>query len=143
VVIYEKEGRYFWRCIERLLLPGRYGVRTSKYTGSLLLLGDRIIALEYETLLKTGITQAILYPSYQTSVSYLIGIQTGMPLIRGRRPGASIVLMEHLGKSVDPRQALRACGIFDQNDPAIDPGIRSLIANRIPEGSFVLETEDV
>ncbi|MER9331532.1 hypothetical protein NKI49_22690 [Mesorhizobium sp. M0587] len=143
VVIYEKDGRYFWKCVERLALVGKYGVKTSKYSAALLLLGDRIVALENETLLKGNVTQAILYPSYQTSVTYLIGVQTGMPLVRGRKPAASVVLLEYLGRSIDHRKALQACGLFSDTDPAIDAGIRGMIANRIPEGTFVLETEEV
>lgn len=142
VVIFEKEGRYYWRSVERLQLKGRYGVKTSKYTGALLLLGDRIFALEYENLLKASITQLILYPSYRTSLTYLIGVQTGMPLLRGRKPAASIVLLEYLGKSINQRKALAACGLYDDDDPAIDPTIRSMIVNRISPDRFVLETDE-
>lgn len=143
-VVYEKDGRYYWKTIERLApLVNRYKPGASKYAGAVLLLGDRIFVLEYETKLRTSITQLILYPSYHASVTYLVGVQTGMPLLRGRRPAASLVLLEYLGKDIDLRKALRACGLFDENDPAIDPGIRSLITNRIPDGTFVLETEEV
>jgi hypothetical protein len=143
VAIYENNGRYFWKSIERLELAGKYGVKTSKYSAALLLLGDRIFALEYETILKSSVTQIILYPSYQSSVTYLIGVQTGMPLLRGRKPAAAIVLFEFLGRSIDQRKALRACGLFNEDDPAIDANIRSMITNRIPERTFVLETEEV
>ncbi|WP_181178373.1 helix-turn-helix transcriptional regulator [Mesorhizobium sp. B4-1-3] len=143
VIIYEKDGRYFWRCLERLATVGKQGVKTTKYAAALLLLGDRIFALEYETFLKSSVTEVILYKSYHPSVAYLIGVQTGMPLLRGRRPAASLVLLEYLGKSVDQKKALRACGLFNEDDSAIDPSIRSLITNRIPEGTFVLETEEI
>jgi hypothetical protein len=76
-------------------------------------------------------------------VTYLIGVQTGMPLLRGRKPAAAIVLFEFLGRSIDQRKALRACGLFNEDDPAIDANIRSMITNRIPERTFVLETEEV
>jgi len=143
-VIYEKDGRYYWKSIERIAPIGsKHRPKASKYSAALLLLGDRIFAIEYETMLRTSVTQAILYPSYHASVTYLIGVQTGMPLVRGRKPAASVVLLEYLGKDVDQRKALKACGLFDETDPAIDPGIRSLITNRIPEGTFVLETDEV
>ncbi|QPC41734.1 helix-turn-helix transcriptional regulator [Kaustia mangrovi] len=142
VAIYEKNGRYYWRSIERLRSNGRYGVEISKCSGTVLLLGDRIFVLEYETLLKSSITQVILYQSYRTSPTYLIGIQTGMPLLRGRKPAASIVLLEYLGQSIDHRKALNSCGLFDDTDAAIDASIRSMIVNRIEPERFVLETED-
>lgn len=143
-LIYEKDRRYYWKTVERLApMVNRHKPGASKYVGALLLLGDRIFALEYETKLRASITEAILYPSYHASVTYLIGIQTGMPLLRGRRPAASVVLFEYLGRDIDLRKALKACGLFDETDPTIDPGIRSLIANRIPEGAYVLETEEI
>ncbi|MGN6551899.1 MAG: helix-turn-helix domain-containing protein [Pararhizobium sp.] len=143
-VIYEKDGRYYWKTVERLAPPvSRHRPSVSKYLAALLLLGDRIFALEYETKLRASVTQAILYPSYHASVTHLIGVQTGMPLLRGRRPAASVVLLEYLGRNVDLRKALGACGLFDESDPAVDPGIRSLIANHIHEGSYVLETEEI
>jgi transcriptional regulator with XRE-family HTH domain len=142
--IYEKNGRYYWKSVERIApLGSRHRPKPSKYSGALMLLGDRIFAIEYETMLRTSITQAILYPSYHASMTYLIGVQTGMPLVRGRKPAASVVLLEYLGKNIDHRKALKACALFDETDPAIDPGIRSLIVNHIPEGTFVLETDEV
>ncbi|HET8727799.1 MAG TPA: helix-turn-helix transcriptional regulator [Alphaproteobacteria bacterium] len=144
VLIYEKDGRFFWKCIERLRpIGGKYGMKTDKYAAALLFLGDRIFAIETDTLMGNSVTEAILYPSYHTSVAYLIGVQTGMPLVRGRKPAASIVLLEFLGTSIDPRRALASCGLFDETDPAIDPTIRSMIANRIPPGTFVLETDEI
>lgn len=141
-VVYKKEGRYYWKTVERFLpMVGQSRSSSSKYRGVMLLLGDRIFALEYETSLHTSITQAILYPSYQSSVTYLIGVQTGKPIIRGRRPAASLVLFEYLGAEIDLRRTLASCGLFDEDE--IEPGIRSLIENRIPEGSYVLEAEEV
>jgi len=144
VAIYERDGRYYWKSVERVHpVGGKYPVKTSKCFAALLLLGDRICAIEYESLMKGSITQAILYPSYHTSVAFLIGIQTGMPLVRGRKPAASVVLLEYLGKSIDQRKALRSCGLFEETDAAIDPHIRHMITNRIPDGTFVLEADEV
>lgn len=145
VVIYEKDGRYYWKSIERLQPEDgrKHGVRVSKYAGSLLLLGDRIFAMEYETLMLSSITQAILYPSYHTSVTTLIGVQTGMPIVRGRKPAASILLLEYIGQSIDQRKALHACGIFDDTHAAIDPRVRALIGNRIASEKYVLEADEV
>jgi transcriptional regulator with XRE-family HTH domain len=142
--IYEKDGKIYWKAVERIRsIDAKYGAKISKYSGALFLLGDRIFALEYETLMSNSITQVILYPSYHNRVTYLLGVQTGAPLARGRKPAASIVLLEALGGGVDLRRALASCGLFEESDPAIDPTIRSLIANRIPPGTFVLEAEEV
>lgn len=141
-VIYEKDGRYYWKTVERFALPGSQNkFSSSKYAGVVLLLGDRIFVIEYETALWTSITQAILYPSYQASLTHLIGVQTGKPLLRGRRPAASLVLLEYLGKEIDLRKSLRSCGLFDES--SIEPGIRSLIDNHIAPEDYVLETEEI
>src|SRR5699024_6347379 len=106
-LIHAKDGRYYWKTVERIALPAnRNKPEATKYVGSLVLLGDRIFALEYETKLRASITQMILYPSYHSNVTHLMGIQTCMPLLRGRRPAASVVLLEYLGKDVDLRKAL-------------------------------------
>lgn len=144
-VIYETDGGYYWKSVERLQpdATGRHGVMTSKYLASLMLLGDRIFAMEYDALMLSSITQAILYPSYHTSVRYLIGIQTGVPLVRGRKPAASTVLLEYIGRSIDQRKALQACGIFDDGDPFIDRRVKSLISNQIPDCGCTLEADEV
>lgn len=117
---------------------GKRATKTSKYEGVLFLLGDRIFAVEHETILGNSITQAILYSSYHTHLAHLIGVQTGAPLSHGRKPGASVVLLEFIGTRIDLRRALASCGLFEDGDPAIDPNILALIANRIPPGNFVV-----
>ncbi|RMF41582.1 MAG: hypothetical protein D6754_00695 [Alphaproteobacteria bacterium] len=89
-----------------------------------------------------SLTQVILYPSYRNRIGHLMGIQTGGPTRRGRRPGASKVMLEYLDRNVDLRKALRATGIFDPEDEGIPKGIAAQISNNVPEGSYVLEVEE-
>lgn len=141
--LFEKDGRYCWKNIEivRSVIPG--GTTTvSKYAGVVFLLAERIFIVEYETTLRQSITQAILYPSYRRKMMYLRGVQTGAPTMRGRKPGASVVLLEFLGKDVNLRKAMRSSGLYAEDDPAIDPAIRLLIANSVANGAYVLETEE-
>lgn len=142
--LFEKDGRYYWKNIEiwRSGGPG-FAATTTKYLGAAVLLGERIFIVEYESMLKGSITQATLYPSYHTRITHLRGIQTGAPTFRGRKPGASLVLLEYLGRTIRVRDALRGCGLYPDGDPAIDSGIRELIANRVPDGSWVLEAEEI
>jgi transcriptional regulator with XRE-family HTH domain len=118
--LYEKNGRYYWKNIEihRPNAPGS-GPTTTKYTGVVFFLGERIFIIEYESMLKNAITQVTLYPSYHTRMTRLRGIQTGAPTARGRKPGASLVLMEYLGRRIHVRDALRSSGMFAEDDPAI------------------------
>ncbi|MDZ7748078.1 MAG: helix-turn-helix transcriptional regulator [Halofilum sp. (in: g-proteobacteria)] len=90
----EKNGRYYWKNIEIWRMDGPGSTATTmKYLGLAVLLGERICILEYESMLKGSITQATLYPSYQTRITHLRGVQTGAPTFRGRKPGASLVLL--------------------------------------------------
>jgi transcriptional regulator with XRE-family HTH domain len=142
-VIHERDGRYFWKNIERIRPPDS-GNRTTvnKYVGTVFLIADRIFIIEYETLLTNWITQVALYPSYRSRVDRLVGIQTGGPVRRGRKPGASRVLLEYLGRDVDIRKALRQSGLFNDDDPRLPAGTRAMIRNEILPGTFVLEVDE-
>lgn len=141
-VIHEQDGRYFWKNMEVMGGDVVGGPTTvSKYVGACFLLGDRIFIIEYETLLKNFITQLTLYPSYHTRVDRLIGIQTGGPAKRGRKPGASKVLLQYLGRQIDVRRALKASSIFPAEE--IEPWIREMVDNSIAEKSSVLDIEEL
>lgn len=141
--IHEKEGKYYWKNLEVMSARATGNPRTiSKYVGTALLIADRIFIFEYESLRRNSLTQVTLYPSYHTRVDQLIGVQTGGPVRRGRKPGASRVVLEYLGPRVNLREALSQSDLFDASDPRINAGIRDLIRNEIPEGSYVLEVEE-
>lgn len=141
-VIHEQDGRYFWKNIEVMGGAVTGGPTTvSKYVGACFLLSDRIFIIEYEILLKNFITQLTLYPSYHTRVDRLIGIQTGGPAKRGRKPAASKVLLQHLGRQIDVRRALAASNIFPAQE--IEPWIRDIVDNRVDSGSSVLDIEEI
>ena len=98
--------------------------------------------MEYETLERSSLTQVTLYPSHRHRLNILVGIQTGGPTRRGRKPGASKVALEYLGRSINTREALKRCGLFDPEDSQIRPEILSLIENRIDPSAFVLDVEE-
>lgn len=138
----EDNGRFYWKNVERIRAADGEPTTVNKYEGVVFLISDRIFIIEYETLLRNSITQVTLYPSYRTRVDRLVGIQTGGPVRRGRRPGASRVLLEYLGRNVDVRKALSQSGLFDQHDPRLPADIVGMIRNEIAEGSYVLEVEE-
>lgn len=135
----QREGAYLWKNIERKFDPEMRAADTTKYEGIALFLGERINIVEYETVLTSSITQMILYPSYQTGIDYLLGLQTGGPIKRGRMPSASRVVLQYLGQNVDARRALRECGLFRPDE--IAPRIANLLESRPPKDSWVFEVE--
>lgn len=143
--IFERDGRYFWKNIEMLRDPhtGKRQATVKKYQGTVLFLTNRIYVIEFEALQHHSLTQMILFPSYENQVGRLIGIQTGGPTKRGRRPAASKVLLENLGRSVNPKKALYACGLYDADDDTLPKGVADLVFNQIEPGSFVLEAGEL
>jgi hypothetical protein len=51
--------------------------------------------------------------------------------------------LEYLGRNVDIRKALKSIGAFSEDKSGIDPSIRELVRNQIPEGSYVLEVSEI
>lgn len=141
-VIFSEGERCFWKNIEVIKNTKLNQTRSaSKYEGMIFLLGERIHILEYEPRVATTITQLMLYPNYQARMDYLIGLQTGGPMKRGRKPAAATVLLEYLGRNIDLRRALERCGMFDEDE--INPEIQGLIYNQIPPGDYVFEVEQL
>lgn len=142
--IHAVDGRYYWKNIEILRHPDTgKTMGLNKYEGAIFYLADRIYIVEYETLDMKSITQATLYPSHQHRLTRLIGVQTGGPTRRGRKPGASKLLLDYLGRRIDLRKAMKEIGFFHPGSSRIPQDIVPLIANRIPEDSFVLEVEEI
>jgi len=141
--LYLVDGRAYWKNVELVRDDGCGPARViAKYEGAAFFLTNRIYVVEYETLQANSLTQMTLYPSYHSRIRQLTGIQTGGPTRRGRRPGASKVLLEYLGQNIDVKMALYASGLFRPHDPAIPDGVERHILNVIGDGTFVLEAEE-
>ena len=142
-LLYREDDKYYWKNIEVLRDPltGR-SAGLNKYEGVLFYLADRIYIMEYESIEVNSITQVTLYPSHRSRLDILLGIQTGGPTRRGRRPGASKVALEFLGREIDIRTALKRTGLFDPDEGAIRPEILRLIENRIESNAFVLDVNE-
>jgi len=141
--VYEEDGRYYWKNIEILRDPGT-GRTTglNKYEGALFYLADRIYIMEYETLERNSITQVTLYPSHRHRLDLLVGIQTGGPTRRGRKPGASKILLEFLGKDINVKAALGRTGLFSPDDGNIRKEMLELIQNRLAPSASVLDVDE-
>lgn len=142
-LIYREDGKYYWKNIEILRDPetGRsHGL--DRYEGVLIYPADRLYILEYEAIEVNTITQATFYPSHRNRIGLLLGIQTGGPTRRGRKPGASKVGLEYLGRAVNVRQALKKTGPFAAGDGAPRAEIMSLIENRIDPSTFILDVDE-
>lgn len=138
-----RDGRGFFKNVEVLRDPdtGRW-LGSNKYEGMAFQLADRIQIVEYETKEVNSITSMTLYPTYRQRIDVLMGVQTGGPTRRGRKPGASRVAMEFLGPEINLRRALRQTGLLRPDDPTLRRDIVDRIANEILPGDAVLEVDE-
>lgn len=132
--IYENGGRVFSRGIERLRDPTTGERYVFKYDGVVGLHANRIFVVEFESLTHAAIANTILCPAYRSHVAMLPGLTMGASSRTSRDPAASRVVYQYLGKTVDYRVALRACGAFLPSSREVDPRIMQAIANTIEEG---------
>lgn len=141
--IREEDGRYFWKNIEILRDPKtRRLTGLNKYEGAVFYLADRIYVMEYETIERNSITQMTLYPSHRHRLDMLLGIQTGGPTRRGRKPGASKVALEFLGRNIERKVALGKLGLFEPDGPDMRRETVQMVRNDIAPGAFVLDVEE-
>lgn len=138
-VVYEQEGRYFFKWIERLSLVGANGRDgfIYKLKGVVLGLSNRIFISGYEQIMKNEMVFLILYPTYKNKVSQLSGLLLGVSGADSREPVCQRVVFSYQGKSVNHRQAFKSCGIFDADSTEVDAEIKKQIQNRIEPDEYV------
>ena len=131
--------RVYYKRVERLIR--RDGPETEtfvfKYRGVALYLRERIFMIDYESLLKNEVSETVLYPTYKNRVSLLPGIIIGVSGRQSREPACSRVVLEYLGRTINAREALRACGLFSPETDVIEPRIKQAIRNTIAPHQYL------
>jgi len=141
VSVYPFQGRTLYKTVEKLRRGDERRPFTFKYTGVVLPIGERIHMIDFETIMGNEISQTILYPSYLNRVSTLSGLLLGVSGSEAHQPVSARVVMEYLGRAVDLRAALRACGLFPPGSGAIQSDILEGIENRVSAAHSVLRAE--
>lgn len=109
-----------YRRIERLSEEGeQLRPDVYKYSGVIIMVGDRLHLVDQETMTASELSHTILYPSYRNRVQLLTGMTMGVSGADTHHTFASPVLMEALGRGISPRKALRSCGLFDPDSPEL------------------------
>jgi transcriptional regulator with XRE-family HTH domain len=102
-----------YRRIERLGLKGeKKRPDVYKYSGVIVMIGNRLHLVDQETVTASELSHTILYPSYRNRVQLLTGMTMGVSGSDAHHAFASPVLIEALGRVINPRKALRGCGLF-------------------------------
>ena len=138
-------GNYFWKNNETLLPEdGGSSLGFGKWRGILLMYSDRIFMVEYDTAnVSTPISSSIFYPCHRSRIDYLVGVQTGMPLRRGRNAAVSRVVLEFIGKEVNVRDCIASCGLFSIGHAAVPDSVLKMLDNPKTPGIFTLEAEEL
>jgi len=129
--IQEHDGLMMYKSIERLkdqrckreepLRP--MDVNVFKYTGILLMIGNRIHRLDQEGLLGQELPHMILFPPYRNRISTLRGMKMGVTATAAHEPIASRVVLEKIGRSVDLRRAMLRCGLYDPKGEGVPASV--------------------
>lgn len=99
-----------------------------KYSGVIIMLGNRIHLMDQETVTASELSHTILYPNYRNRVQLLTGMTMGVSGADTHHTFASPVLIESLGRDISPRRALRRCGLFAPDSPELSTPTRRYLA---------------
>lgn len=132
VCLYQLKGRVFTKNIEHLYDKNERPPEEkfiNKYTGIVAYASNRIFIMERDMLWGNAFNMTILYPTYQSHISYLHGLSIGCPTM-GRIPSCARIAYAYLGKNINKRQILKNCGLYDRTDIDIPETILKLIDNK-------------
>jgi hypothetical protein len=138
ICFYVQDGRMYVKSVERFvdpLLDQRY---TMKCDGLVTMMANRLYVVEYQTVAGGKVSLTILNATYRSRITLMAGLTMGTSTERDRVPAASRVVYKYLGKTIDKRQALSACGAFARDSDMMDKKIVRLVSNDIRPDERVL-----
>ena len=128
VCVYEQDGMILTKTIERNKDPVDGAIFLSKYDGYVSLLGNRIFAIEFQSLARDAIVETVLHPAGRSELTLLRGVTFGLSS-KQRNPYVSRAVWKYLGRTVDHRSALRAAGLVPINSSALDRQILQILGD--------------
>jgi len=135
ILISRDDGLTTYQRMENLAPADGPGRRIKcKYQGIAFYLNDRIFLVDHDSLTKNEISQTVVYPNYQNQLTRLYGLKLGVSTGSRREPLCARVVLEAIGRRIDIRKALQACGTYKPETSDLDPDIKELIINRTSPG---------
>ena len=128
----------FMKSVERFTDPLTDVRYTTKCDGLVTLMANRLYVIDYMTITGGVVSLTILSATHRSRISLLAGLTMGTSTERDRVPAVTRVAYKSLGKTIDKRQALAACGSFTPDSDIIDQKIVRLLANDIGPDERVL-----
>ena len=119
------DGEIRSRYLGRVWDPDFRKIIRSRFTGRVVLRGDRIFILEHSSRLADSFGQTILYAAHQHRSNYITGMCFGIDWPPQRAPFCSPVIMKRISSTRDLREEVRACGLYDLDSRLLDPTVRN------------------
>lgn len=132
--VFEEDGIVFSRNFERY--PSDRNRYTKKFNGIFVHSGDRVLMFEREMAVGKMAWLTVLYPHDRDQPSLLTGLSLGITSSSQRDIACYRVILQHLGERIDMRAALGRCGLYDTDDPRIDPLIATRVRNEMRPDEF-------
>jgi transcriptional regulator with XRE-family HTH domain len=126
--VYEHQGLICTKSLERIRDPEDGTLYRSKYDGQVALLGNRIFAVEYQSLANDAIIETVLYPAARTQLTLLRGVTFGISN-KQRQPYVSRCVWKFIGTNVDLRAVIRVPCLVPAGDKGVDPKIRRILGD--------------
>jgi len=120
------------RLIERVRHAETGLVSRVRYDGFLIAHDDAFFMVDRDRLLRTGMSQTVLYPVHRGSQSWLKGLMLGYSW-RLRKPYSTTTAWKKLRPGISLREAIEAADTYAKNSREIDPVARQLLET----GSFI------
>ncbi len=129
VCVYEQDGMILTKTIERNKDPADDSLFLSKYNGYVSLLGNRIFAVEFQSLARDAIVETILHPAGRSELTLLRGVTFGLSS-KHRNPYVSRTVWKYLGRTVDHRSAIKAAGLLPFHSSALDRQVVQILGDQ-------------
>lgn len=127
--VYEEDGMILTKTIDRVKDPFDGALFLSKYDGYVSLLGNRIFAVEFQSLAQDAIVETVLYPAGRGQLTMLRGVTFGVSS-KHRNPYISRAIWKYLGRTVDHRTAIRAAGLLPIHSPLLDRRVLQILGEQ-------------
>ncbi|MFB4202657.1 hypothetical protein KBTX_02640 [wastewater metagenome] len=129
IQVTEDSGFVFSRNIERY--PDDPRQTTLKYNGLFVHSGQNVLMFEREASVGKMVWLTVLYARDRDQPSLMPGLTLGVTGTADRGIACYRVILQYLGRDVPLRETLRGCGLYDLDDPRIDPAIRERVRNEM------------
>lgn len=130
---------------ERLVTGGKREAAgyATKFRGMVLYENGRIFMLGQQTGTSISYGFTLLYPCHRTRLRYLTGLYVSTTSSNRRLPYATRIVLEFLGRQVQPREALSLCGLYREGGGEIAPDLLEKIRNPMAGDEVALVSTDL